>query len=252
MQIQTLEELSLNALPALQQILDRGWILRFASGYTKRANSITPLYVDLTSKSLEAKIKRCERLYQQYDLPTIFRLTNSPQWSELDRVLDRLGYRWQDAVSVRVKTIDNVIDGDRSLDRQSEIICESELSTEWLDGYVHAATVPFQHWDTLTMMLELIPYPTCYAMLKHRNRFCSWGLGVLERNCLGIFFFVTAQQKRRRSYASQLISAMTDWGKAKGATKVYLQVETADRAGINLYNKLGFTEIYQYFYRCQL
>ncbi|NJK55561.1 MAG: GNAT family N-acetyltransferase [Pleurocapsa sp. SU_5_0] len=57
------------------------------------------------------------------------------------------------------------------------------------------------------------------------------------------------KNQRRRGYATQLMAAMTDWGRNRGATKVYLQVETANQPGINFYNKLGFTEAYQYFYR---
>lgn len=248
MQIQTIEELSLNALPALQQILDDGWVLRLANGYTKRANSVTPLYPVAIESSLNYKIARCEKIYQSLDLPPIFRLTNTSQRSDLDRTLDGLGYIKQDYVSVRAKAIEDlpIFKGD------CEVVIEEELTTEWLDSYVHAAEVPFQHWDTMSTMLEIIPHPTCYAMLKYRDRLCSCGLGVLERNYLGIFFFVTARQQRRRGYATQLISAMADWGKSNGATQVYLQVETANQAGINLYNKLGFTEIYQYFYRLKL
>ena len=245
MQIQTLEELSLNALPPLQQILDNGWVLRFADGYTKRANSVTPLYSGASEEDLTTKIERCKRIYQNFGLPPIFRLTNISQWSELDRTLDRLGYIKQDYVSVRVKAIDDI----PRVENSCEIAIEERLSTEWLDRYVHAAEVPFQHWNTMSTMLEIIPSPTCYAMLKHNNRFCSCGLGVLERDYLGIFFFVTDRSQRRRGYGSQLISAMANWGRNRGATKVYLQVETANKAGINLYNKLGFTEIYQYFYR---
>lgn len=39
-----LEELSMNALPALQTILYDGWVIRFADGYSNRANSVNPIY----------------------------------------------------------------------------------------------------------------------------------------------------------------------------------------------------------------
>ena len=244
--VQTLEELSLNALPCLQQILYDGWVMRFAEGFTKRANSVTPLYSGV--KDLKTKISRCEAVYDRFLLPPIFRLADTLQWSNLDRTLAELGYVKRDAVSVRVKSI-----GDRDsiplFDRQLNLTIENELSEEWLDRYVHAADVPIQHWQTISTMLDIIPNPICYAYLKDRSRFCSCGFGVLEDNYFGIFFLVTAKQQRRRGYASQLIAAMLDWGKNNGATTAYLQVETANQAGINLYNKLGFAESYQYFYR---
>ena len=242
-QIRTIEEISLNALPCLQQILYDGWILRFAEGYTKRANSVTPLYPG--SQDLSQKIRRCEEIYRRLKLKPIFRLTNASELKTLDRTLEELGYIKQDSVSVRVKDIsDNDI-----LNNSLFPTIAYELSEEWLDHYVHAANLPIQHWNTLSTMLELIPNPTCYAWLKDRQRFCSCGLGVLEHGYLGLFFVVTAKKQRGKGYASQLISAMLDWGKHNGATQAYIQVETDNQAGINLYNKLGFAEVYQYFYR---
>ena len=242
-QIQTLEELSLNALPCLQQILYDGWVLRLAEGYTKRANSVTPLYPD--SLNLKQKIRRCEEIYDRFKLKPIFRLTDTPQLETLDRTLESLGYLKQDSVSVRVK---NIIDSGISNNVVFPTIAY-ELSQEWLDHYVHAIALPIQHWNTLSTMLEIIPNPTCYAWLRDRQRFCSCGLGVLENNYLGLFFIVTAQKQRGKGYALQLVSAMLDWGKHNGATQAYVQVETKNQAGLNLYDKLGFAEVYQYFYR---
>lgn len=233
-QIQTIEELSLNALPCLQQILYDGWVLRFAEGYLKRANSVTPLYSG--SLNLSQKIHRCEKIYHRFNLKPIFRLTDTPHLQTLDRTLKQLGYAKRDSVSVRVKEI-----GDRQFhNKELDLTIESELSEEWLDRYVHAVELPIQHWNTLFTMLEIIPHPTCYAWLKDRYRFCSCGLGVLENNYLGLFCLITAKKQRGKGYATQLISAMSDWGKANGATKAYVQVETANQAGINLYNKTPY------------
>ncbi|MEA3309760.1 MAG: hypothetical protein U9Q70_09655 [Chloroflexota bacterium] len=68
-----IEEVSLNSWPALQQILFDGWVLRFSEGYTKRANSVNPLFA--SSLDVEVKIDTCERLYAERGLPTVFRLT---------------------------------------------------------------------------------------------------------------------------------------------------------------------------------
>ena len=241
-QIRTIEEISLNALPCLQQILYDGWVLRFAEGYTKRANSVTPLYP--SSQDLSHKIRRCEEIYERFKLKPIFRLTDTSE-SDLDRTLEQLGYLKHNSVSVRVK---NISDNDISNNSLFPTIAY-ELSEEWLDHYVHAIELPIQHWNTLSTMLELIPNPTCYGWLKDRHRFCSCGLGVLEQGHLGLFFITTAKKQRSKGYATQLISALLDWGKHNGATQAYIQVETDNQAGINLYNKLGLAEVYQYFYR---
>lgn len=242
-QVQTIEELSLNALPCLQQILYDGWVLRFAEGYTKRANSVTPLYP--SSQDAITKIQRCEQIYRKFKLQPIFRLTNTPQVQALDQILAQQEYIKRDSVTVMVREI---TDTGIELNQLFPTIAY-DISEEWLDHYVHAVNLPIQHWNTLSTMLEIIPNPTCYAWLKDRHRFCSCGLGVLENNYLGLFFIVTALKQRGKGYAQQLICAMLDWGKHNGATQAYIQVETKNQSAINLYRKLGFEECYQYSYR---
>ena len=85
-----LEEVSLNAWPALQQMLLDGWLLRFAKGYTRRANSINPLYG--SSMDIDEKIDRCETIYVQKGLPVVFRLTPFATPSDLDHNLERRHY----------------------------------------------------------------------------------------------------------------------------------------------------------------
>jgi hypothetical protein len=62
-----IEEASLNAWPALQHLLFDGWTMRFSKGFTKRANSVNPLFV--SHLNTPEKVDRCERLYVERKLP---------------------------------------------------------------------------------------------------------------------------------------------------------------------------------------
>lgn len=59
----TMEELSLNNWQPLSTLLYDGWVLRFANGYTKRANSIQPIFY--STYELEQKIDACEKIYSE-------------------------------------------------------------------------------------------------------------------------------------------------------------------------------------------
>ena len=80
-----IEEAALNAWPALQQILFDGWILRFSKGYTKRANSVNPLYA--SRLDVGEKVDACEKLYAEKGLRPVFRLTPFSSPPDLDQVL---------------------------------------------------------------------------------------------------------------------------------------------------------------------
>ena len=67
--IRTIEELSLNAWPAMQTMLFDGWVLRSADGYTKRANSVYPLYD--SKMDLDVKIGFCDSFYRDLGLPAV-------------------------------------------------------------------------------------------------------------------------------------------------------------------------------------
>lgn len=59
-----IEELSLNHWQSLSTLLYDGWVLRFADGYTKRANSINPIHY--STCNLTIKIKECENIYSAH------------------------------------------------------------------------------------------------------------------------------------------------------------------------------------------
>lgn len=75
--IRNLEETSLAGLPALTTEFYDGWLLRQSRGYTRRANSVWPLYA--STLKIEEKIAYCEARYSDVGLPCVFKLVSVPK-----------------------------------------------------------------------------------------------------------------------------------------------------------------------------
>ena len=240
--IQTLEEISLNAWPPLQQMLYDGWILRFANGYTKRANSVNSVYPG--TKNVYEKIERCERIYIENQLTPIFRITPLTHPQNLDEILANAGYIKKDISSIQVLDLElfqpQITDNVRLW---------TDFSQEWLDNFVQFSRVPVESQDTLADILRNIASKKCFVSILYDDKPLSCGLGVLENQYIGLFEIVTAKSERNKGFGKALILNILSWAKQNGAKKAYLQVVMHNEAALNIYSKLGFREVYQYFYR---
>ena len=103
--IRELEHISLRAWAALESEIYDGWILRYANGYTGRANSVQPL--DSSSLPLDEKMAYCENFYAERNLPCIFRLTEAMQPSHLETILDERGYEPYNETLVQTADLSN-------------------------------------------------------------------------------------------------------------------------------------------------
>ena len=103
MLVRGIEELTLNAWPALNNLLYDGWVLSFSDGYTRRANSIHPLYP--STLPLADKIAVCEATYAARGQETVFKLTSPDH--ELDATLERLGYASAATTSVQIADLNH-------------------------------------------------------------------------------------------------------------------------------------------------
>jgi len=83
------EEACWNAFPSLRQVLLANWLLRFAEGLTRRANSINLLGPQC--EDIAAAIAAGEALYHAQGLPVIFRVPSIVD-PALDRELAARGY----------------------------------------------------------------------------------------------------------------------------------------------------------------
>lgn len=235
-----IEEASLNAWPALHQILLDGWVLRFARGFTKRANSIVPLYP--AEQSATDKVRYCENLYAREQLKTIFRLTTVVDNSALDTLLAERGYQRVDPTLVLAC---NLADGNftrHPLFRQLP-------RAEWLDAYAHNAAVPANAQQLHATLLQGIRTDHAFGVIGAADAATTCGLAVLERELVGLFDIVTHPDSRRRGDARNLVESLLYWAQQSGAQHAYLQVMETNAAARALYRALGFVDLYRYWYR---
>ncbi|MBU9722742.1 MULTISPECIES: GNAT family N-acetyltransferase [Bacillaceae] len=242
--IQKIEELSINALPALQTQMVDGWILRFANGYTKRANSINPIYP--SNEEIKDKIERMSKIYRDKNLKVVYKLTTNVIPVDLDSILDGAGYKLEGLTSVQLLPLNRVDE----VEPASNVNINHHFDEKWFRAFCTLNNVKATDQTTLKKMLQSIVPEVCYvSIINNRNEPIACGMGVLDDEFIGLFDIVTDIKHRNKGYAKQLIFTLVNWGKKNGAENAYLQVVSTNRPALNLYSKLGFEEVYKYWYR---
>jgi ribosomal protein S18 acetylase RimI-like enzyme len=240
--IRAIEELSMNAWPVMQTLHYDGWVLRCAEGYTKRANSVYPLYP--SEIDVDEKIEFCESFYRIEGLPTVFKMTEASTPSHLEDRLDALGYRMDSPTGVQLLELRA---GNHEVARNVSLT--SIDTEEW-----HTAFARMNHVDDSRRamhegILRAILLEKCYATINENGHILGCGLGVLQAGYLGIFDIVIDPDQRGQGYGERLMAALLAWGAQQGARTAYLQVMCNNEPALRLYEKLGFREKYQYWYR---
>jgi ribosomal protein S18 acetylase RimI-like enzyme len=240
--IRSIEELSINAWPALQTLLYDGWVLRFADGYSRRANSVSPLYP--STRDIEEKIDACEQLYRSRSLGTTFKMTAHSRPEELDMFLAKRGYQAEAHTSVQLLDL-----ASWQATVSGEVILADEPTETWLEAFWRMSNTAAEHHATNRQMLRLIVPQKRFASITVDGRVIACGLGVVQDGLIGLFDIITDPNGRRQGHGQRLIETLLEWGKQQKAQRGYLQVMLNNPAALALYAKLGYREAYRYWYR---
>ncbi|HEX3022294.1 MAG TPA: GNAT family N-acetyltransferase [Lachnospiraceae bacterium] len=235
------EELSINAFPALLTEIYDGWILRYANGYTYRANSVNPIYT--SRESLDKKITICEERYFQKGLPCVFKMTDNLD-SPLDGMLEKRGYDIQKSADI----MERKLAGETFMDQQVDI--EYVISDEWFEAYVKMNEMKQESIQGAARgCLDRIGNPVICASIKQEGMVVAIGLGVYENGYVGLFDILVHEDYRRRGLGMRVVNAILLKGQRIGAHTAYLQVVATNSIAVNMYERLGFEKVYTYWYR---
>ncbi|MCK9421208.1 MAG: GNAT family N-acetyltransferase [Bacteroidales bacterium] len=273
--IRRFEEISNNAWPALQTLQYDGWLLRFANGVTKRSNSVNMLYPSTIDP--DEKITFCEGLYTNQGIAPCFKITSIADPQDIDLRLEKRGYFIHSHISFQIlqfSVLNNVstdeanrkesgmLDGLKNCDPSKppqpenvhhpetvKVTIEETINVRWLDEFIRMNGFDPSRKSSYINIMEQTLTPKCLVSVMQGDNTLGVGLGVLERNFLGLFDIVVGQPYRNTGLGMRIVANILQWGRNQGAEIAYLQVLTDNIPAIKLYKKFGFSEIYQYHYR---
>ena len=211
--IKQIEDMSLNAWPSHKMELYDGWILRFSYFYTHRTNSVEQF--GSSTLPWREKIPYCEAVYRRLGTPAIFKI--SPLVSpDFDYVLENRGYRIEHTTNVMTLELNNT-----ATDLLSDKVQISEqISQKWIESLfdlkkmtnpIHRAVVP--------SMYQAILKETLCASITENGEIVATGLGILDRDYIGIYAIHVREDYRKKGYARQILGSLLLKGRKKRCTE---------------------------------
>lgn len=241
-----LEELQTNAFPALQTVMYDGWSVRFGGGFTYRVNCANPMYPENIAPA--EKIPYVEALYRNSGLSmAIFKLHEGMEPQRLEaceKLLDDMDYGTERRGNVFLCDLSG-------FDRRpaAEVRVDTEMDDVWLDGFLTMNGTADAQRSAAVSMLKNIHYPIAAASIWENGKMIACGLGVAERDYIGLYDIYVDSACRRRGLGGDICTAIMQTGKAWGCTRAYLQVLSDNLGARALYRLLGYEEDYEYWFR---
>src|ERR1700719_2500210 len=239
------EEACLKGWPALHEIWLDGWLLRFAEGHTRRANSVNPLRP--SSRDFRGKIADCEAAYRTQGLPVIFRISALAERG-LDEMLGALGYGPpEDETCVIYRPLER-----GEINGGDVYVCENAPSEQWLDAHARCTGNGETARRGQRKILQALSVPAGLAAARGADgSLASLAFGAVHDNLVCLNLVVTDPALRRRGLSRGAVAAVLAWACDRaGAEGACLPVGAANLPARALYRQLGFdTELYRYHYR---
>lgn len=251
--IDDLERLAARGWVPLEQAQLGGWLLRAASGFTGRANSVLPLGDPCLP--VDEAIAFAERWYAARGLPTVFQLPGPAGFAvdehPLAAALLERGYTvggdrsdWRlarvltgAAADVPPLTQDSV-----------EVVADAVLTPEWLLAYgeqrelVPGATESVLSGSEGQLFLSVrAPLPGAAG-----SRIVGLARMSTSPGWAGVFGLWVHPDRRRHGVATALVSAIAMVARESNMPAIYLQISSDNAAGLRFWERLGFAAHHEY------
>jgi GNAT superfamily N-acetyltransferase len=238
--IRALEEASLAGLPALHTEHYDGWLRRQADGYSRRANSVAPLYP--SQIDVEEKIRYCESAHARASLPCAFKVTAASTPEGLDAALVNRGHQRDAETLVCTWKIAG------ALSRPLRVEMFDAPEDPWLETWSQLSERPADD-GIFPRLLAATPTAAVYVLIRHGDQGIGCARTTISAGVVGLYDLLVSPDHRRQGLATDLTLARLWWARSLGVDRAFLQVMARNIAAQSLQTGLGFRETYRYWYR---
>jgi ribosomal protein S18 acetylase RimI-like enzyme len=133
-------------------------------------------------------------------------------------------------------------------DRLSSVVT-SDINENWQNNYFRLTGLSDSSIPWAKKIHSNIINQTLCATLSYNNEIVACGLCVIENDYAGLYDIFVSAQHRHKGHGQDICASLISNATKYGAKKVYLQVVDANTNAKKLYKKLGFKDMYQYWYR---
>ena len=242
-QIIEMEQIASNAWVAEETERLGGWLLRANGGITRRANSVLP--IGPPPPPHDEAIEKVIEFYKKRNLIPRFQMTSTSKPVELDRDLSERGFSVGLQVEMHTAAINHLLQKKPAFD----VLISNDISDGWMSVYSESSGYEEKSMETRKGLMKRTSLPKAFAIAKIDRELAGVGFGVVEDKWLGLFNIAVHPSMRGRGVAQAVNTALANWGHQRGARSAYLQVESEHIPALKLYAKLGFQNLYTYWYR---
>ncbi|PZG22280.1 GNAT family N-acetyltransferase [Nonomuraea aridisoli] len=226
------------AWPAYEQQSHDGWLLRYAGGVTKRANSVLALN---TPADLDGAIRAAEAFYGERGARCVFSVGPGATRG-LDEELERRGYELVDPTCIMARPPEAGPETEGAPDKEVRI--EDRPWHGWLETWW---AVDGRYDDGVKAAERVCTgVPAWYAAFEEDGVALAVGRAVPQGDTLGIYCMATLPEARRRGLARMVLRALTQHA---GTASAYLVVTARNEGAQALYRSEGFELAARYHYR---
>jgi N-acetylglutamate synthase len=225
--------------PVEEQLGD--WLLRAASGFTGRANSVLP--VGDPGMPLGDALERVADFYARAGLPVQAEVIIG---SGIAGQLQALGWvaarPWQADTLVQVAAVARGGRAPHTRGNLADVRLTDRLGDDWLVRYARSAG---NDPGTVRSVLESGD-DVAFALIG--TPAVAVGRAVLTGDWLGLSAVEVHPDSRREGLGTAVVDALLAWGVSHGAGSAYLQVLADNDAALGLYARYGFRTHHSYRY----